>query len=242
LLVPILERTDTTTTVPAGVGISGVPFESAFDVGSAHRAAVAMVVNALASNPSVGWMSPRWQAMHPVIYLTLLGAMTGLESPLLPYGEPYLHLMGALEGKGPYIIALANPNTTTDPLLEISFEPAFRQLNRLRRLGANWDSYGAEPISGVAVERAHALLRLVRDLLSGWAGYGAHPYAIAPLADGGVQVEWRSPRGDLEVEIGPDGSLGYLLEQERDGKVQYLQVDRVPAAIILSKLSDILTY
>jgi len=30
------------------------------------------------------------------------------------------------------------------------------------------------------------------------------------LADGGVQIEWRTGEREIEVEIGPDGSFGYL--------------------------------
>jgi hypothetical protein len=37
------------------------------------------------------------------------------------------------------------------------------------------------------------------------------PFTAAPLADGGVQVEWRGPGGTVEVEISPEGAFGYLL-------------------------------
>ena len=40
------------------------------------------------------------------------------------------------------------------------------------------------------------------------------PWVIAPLADGGMQIEWRNDRGAIEVEIGPTGSLRYLVEQD----------------------------
>ena len=40
------------------------------------------------------------------------------------------------------------------------------------------------------------------------------PWATAPLADGGVQFEWRGPGGAIEVEIAPDGRLGYLVERD----------------------------
>jgi hypothetical protein len=39
----------------------------------------------------------------------------------------------------------------------------------------------------------------------------AEPFHIAPLSDGGIQVEWRSLRGALEVDISPRSELGFLL-------------------------------
>ncbi len=54
------------------------------------------------------------------------------------------------------------------------------------------------------------------------AGQSALPWTVAPLANGGVQLEWKGPEGALEVEISPDGRLGYLLEvgQGADSSVQ----------------------
>jgi hypothetical protein len=46
----------------------------------------------------------------------------------------------------------------------------------------------------------------------------AAPHAILPLP-GGVQLEWRGRLADLEVDIGPDGQLGYLLvHRTADGR------------------------
>jgi len=42
------------------------------------------------------------------------------------------------------------------------------------------------------------------------------PYFVAPLPYGGVQLEWREPGREIEIEIAPDGTLAYLLI-EREG-------------------------
>jgi hypothetical protein len=41
------------------------------------------------------------------------------------------------------------------------------------------------------------------------------PYVVAPLANGGIQIEWRNESSSLEVEVDPDrGMYSYLLGKE----------------------------
>jgi hypothetical protein len=94
------------------------------------------------------------------------------------------------------------------------------RLNELARLEPDWDSYGAKPISGVAISLANRLLLDVarRSLELGHEpATRMRPWYIAPLADGGLQIEWRSDAGAIEVEIAGDGRFGYLVERN-DGQ------------------------
>jgi hypothetical protein len=87
-------------------------------------------------------------------------------------------------------------------------------LETFRELPADWDSYGALPITATALRQATEFLtafqespRVDRSSLE------AVPYVIAPVPNGGIQIEWRRRSGSLEMEIQPDGSFGALVEQ-----------------------------
>jgi hypothetical protein len=73
-----------------------------------------------------------------------------------------------------------------------------QRLALIEELGENWDSYGARaPDAGAAATTRALVARACGDA-------GDAPYAVAPLVDGRVQVEWRGPGGAVEVEIGSD--------------------------------------
>jgi hypothetical protein len=93
----------------------------------------------------------------------------------------------------------------------VSVQPVLDRLEQLARLGPNWDSYGGAPPTAQAVHAAHRLVLAVAEELTAVAGESARPYAVAPLADGCVQLTWRGPRDEVEVEIGPRDNLAYLL-------------------------------
>jgi hypothetical protein len=88
---------------------------------------------------------------------------------------------------------------------------ALQRLDELALLSPDWDTYGASALSTSAVEASR---RLVLDTIQTcWrvAGVNGAPSFIAPIADGGVQLEWDGPTGHLEVEVTPQSSLDYLL-------------------------------
>jgi hypothetical protein len=58
----------------------------------------------------------------------------------------------------------------------------------------------------------------------------------APLADGGVQVEWHTHSQSLEVDAQTDGSLGYLLVSRIDSSNQCLEHDQASLDEMLDAL------
>ena len=58
-------------------------------------------------------------------------------------------------------------------------------------------------------------MEIVGDRFGSRAGAAVRPYSVAPLADGGVQIEWRGPGGIVELEVGPAGELGYLFAKDQ---------------------------
>lgn len=93
-----------------------------------------------------------------------------------------------------------------------TLRPTMDRLAHLSTLEADWDSYGAAPISATAIERAREVLTDMGARFGPSAGLHARPFAVVPVPDGGVQLEWRGQGRALELEIGPDGQLAYLLD------------------------------
>src|SRR5260370_27103929 len=88
----------------------------------------------------------------------------------------------------------------------------FKRLDEISALERNWDSYGSEPPTVDAIAKARTLITSVYRTLRATAGQNAIPFAVVPVSGGGVQIEWRSRDGAIEVEIGAE-SYGYLLVQ-----------------------------
>lgn len=107
-------------------------------------------------------------------------------------------------------------------------------LQQFESLEPNWDSYGGEPISPVAIRRAHSFLDVVDRELAARHGERIRPFHVSPVGDGGVQLEWRGRGGELEVEIGPDGSHAALLVTKRDGHEACTEVSGYTRVEIIS--------
>lgn len=78
----------------------------------------------------------------------------------------------------------------------VSYQPCDHhiQAEKLARLKADWNSYGARPISPVAIQAAMDLLNQI---------------VLIPTARGGVQIEVHTDGWDFELEFWPDGQYGF---------------------------------
>ena len=84
---------------------------------------------------------------------------------------------------------------------------AIEQLRGFARLEPDWNSYGAKPVSRVAIGVATDLLMQVARIAQ------ARPDFVAPLASGGVQLEWSGAAADIQVRVSPDQTLAYLVTE-----------------------------
>jgi hypothetical protein len=90
-----------------------------------------------------------------------------------------------------------------------ALENALAQLEAMRNLKEDWDSYGAVPIATGAISTARALF----DELTYLSAPRFTPFNTAPIADGGVQVEWRQVDGKaLELWISNSGKIKALID------------------------------
>jgi hypothetical protein len=77
----------------------------------------------------------------------------------------------------------------------------------LSALSANWDGQGSPAIQPVALE---VINRLIKEIEC----YDLSPAFIGPVSGGGIGIEWRSGKRDLNLEILPDGSIAFLTAEK----------------------------
>lgn len=82
------------------------------------------------------------------------------------------------------------------------------QLDAMRNLEENWDGYGAAVPVPEAIELAKEFVGLLASLRGGTDALAG--VFVSPGRDGGVLIEWDDASSEHELEINPDGSLGFL--------------------------------
>lgn len=88
------------------------------------------------------------------------------------------------------------------------------RIDYLADLEADWDGYGARRVSRTAIKRCLRLLNTIDRHCYSQAG---EPF-IAPMADGGLQLEWdRVFEKELILMIPPDGTSTRFLLTSFDG-------------------------
>ncbi len=106
---------------------------------------------------------------------------------------------------------------STAPLSQpVDLTPALDRLVHLAKIPSDWDAEGGEEPTSVAIAMAAKVVVTAAQRFQLLAGNQVLPFVLAPLADGGIQVEWRTDILDLELEVGRDGELGYLLVEHGD--------------------------
>ena len=70
-------------------------------------------------------------------------------------------------------------------------------------------------------------------------GRSAQPWTMSPTEDGGLLPEWRGPKGDLEIHIGPEGRMAYVLVTNEEGQRKYSGAPIASPAEILRLVSFI---
>ena len=102
---------------------------------------------------------------------------------------------------------------------------SFERLAELAELGPGWDGDDAAQVSPRSLDEARRFLLALQVSLPTATPDGPQPDAIMPLLSGGVQLEWASPRGALEIEVKPDGTLGYLIAHGQGASREFEEQD-----------------
>lgn len=105
-------------------------------------------------------------------------------------------LCGALEGLGRHQARISD---SSPPKAKAQIEA----------LVHDWDTYGSPPPTDDALRVACFLL----DTFDAELMFAPTPH-LAPLAGGGVQIEWRMGAKYLELGISPEGDVSYFAEDD----------------------------
>src|SRR5690348_7087833 len=82
---------------------------------------------------------------------------------------------------------------------------SFERLDALSKLERDWDSYDGLPPTARAIGLAS------RVIVESATNAGGAPSDVMPLPAGGLQLIWEHQHDELQIDIGPDGALGYLM-------------------------------
>jgi hypothetical protein len=87
-----------------------------------------------------------------------------------------------------------------------------QRLERLEGLKAGWDGEDARALDARALATAAAIL-------SQTISAGLPEPELFPVPDGGIQIEWRAGRVEMEVEIEPEqGGVVFVCDDEQTGQ------------------------
>src|SRR5438132_12737080 len=106
---------------------------------------------------------------------------------------------------------------------------AHEQVEAMRKLGENWDGYGAAAPQPNAIELAQELAGLLTAMLNKGTA-DSDILHVSPTRIGGVLIEWEDPSMQHEVEINPDRSIGFLHLNKSNGHIETHQTrgQRIP--------------
>lgn len=97
------------------------------------------------------------------------------------------------------------------------------QLERILRLEDGWDSYGAKSVKSEAIAGMITLLaRLGTDVVAP---------AVFPASDGGIQIEWNTPAGSLEMKFFGKDRMALFVEEP--GRLE-LEEEGISQAMFIS--------
>jgi hypothetical protein len=132
---------------------------------------------------------------------------------------------------------VASPGTTrSHPHLE----PTFERLEELASLELDWDGYDGRPPSGQAVAMAGCLVAGAWDRFGLQHDLRAQPYEIMPIADGGLQLEWRGSGQRLHLNVGPEGRISYLHVVGQGEARTYREGDDLPRSEAFALLERVI--
>src|SRR5438477_8552709 len=93
------------------------------------------------------------------------------------------------------------------------------QLQAMRHLRENWDGYGAAVPRAHVIDLAQELAGLIEAMLRKSASETGVLH-VTPTRIGGVLIEWEDRAQQHEIEINPDGSVGFLHLHKTTGQIE----------------------
>jgi hypothetical protein len=173
------------------------------------------------------------------------GASFLLHPQALTMGQPYpfrfhgdwmiaiKHVNGTVE----FIGADADSDTPSPTSKRVA--QVEQLLEHYRGLAEDWDSYDGHPPTPRAIAGARRLIEIAHRVY-GKSSEDAVPFHAAAIANGGILLEWEHGDKELEVEIGPDEALGYLLTVNAGHSPTYEEANNVDLGMIFKLLTRLI--
>src|SRR5437879_1654087 len=105
------------------------------------------------------------------------------------------------------------------------------QLQAMRELKENWDGYGAAAPHPSAIDLALELADLLEALITKSSSKPAALH-VGPTRIGGILIEWEDHFLEHEVEINPDGSIGFLHRNKTTGYMETRKFSPGPLGVV----------
>lgn len=121
---------------------------------------------------------------------------------------------------------------------EASFLRVQQRFVELARVPEDWDSYGAAAVAPHAIARAQGLIMDVLRAFPLRAPEELLPFDLLPLPDGSVQLIWQGACGELDLDVNPDGRIGYLVTIDQGGGRRRDEVDDVSPQDLIRVLRE----
>lgn len=122
----------------------------------------------------------------------------------------------------------------------VSLLPTFERIAEMAALPADWDGEGAAPLSGRAIAAASLLIEAVAEAQERLTGERQAPWTSAPIADGGLQVEWLGRGARIDVQVAPNGTYGYMVKQGRGTNAEYQEASDIELDVLLGLIARVL--
>ncbi len=92
------------------------------------------------------------------------------------------------------------------------------QLEAMRRLGENWDGYGAAAPQAKVIDLAQEFIDLLDAMIVRFSVAPAE-FHVSPTRVGGILIDWEDGPIEHEMELSPDGSIGFLHHNKGTGSI-----------------------
>ncbi len=105
------------------------------------------------------------------------------------------------------------------------------QLEAMRHLSENWDGYGAAAPEGKVIDLAQEFVRLLDAMLAKSSGAPAE-FHVSPTRVRGILIEWQCDAIEHEMELSPDGSIGFLHHNKDTGSIATRKFSPTDGAVV----------
>jgi hypothetical protein len=121
----------------------------------------------------------------------------------------------------------------------VGIEPIFERLEELGKLSMDWDGYDGDPPTARATATAGRLIVAAAERLGACSDGRTVPYEVMPIADGGLQLEWRGCAERAELNVGPTGAISFLHVTEVRDERKCREGDDLPWAEVLALIERV---